>query len=293
MGLSAILLWSMTVGLVRSISEQIGPITAGTAVYLTGGLLSIGYYIFKKDGFRTFTQVSRIYLFGCGTLFILYSATLFLALGLAEDHYQTLELGLINYLWPALTILFSLFILSRKASFWLIPGTLLAIAGVYFVTSNNFSFSAHEFITHIGTNPLAYGLGFIAAVSWALYSNLARLASNNGSSGAVPLFMLITGIVLFAARYFYLENTSWSLQVTLEIAVLGVSSALAYVFWDAAMRKGEMILVVSFSYMTPFFSTVFSSVYLSVFPGSNLWLGCLLIILGSVISWKSIEKNKN
>ncbi|MCX5735162.1 MAG: hypothetical protein NTW68_12655, partial [candidate division NC10 bacterium] len=35
LGFCAILLWSVTVALARSISEQIGPLTAGAAVYLT------------------------------------------------------------------------------------------------------------------------------------------------------------------------------------------------------------------------------------------------------------------
>jgi len=290
MGLVAILLWSMTVALARSISEQVGPITAGASVYLVGGILSIVIYFFKKDGFRALINVSHIYLFGCGALFVIYGATLFLSLGMAENRYQTLELGLINYLWPALTILFSLFILGQKASLWLIPGTLLAIAGVYFVTTNDLSFSGHEFIEHVESNPIAYSLGLIAAVSWALYSNFTRLTASGISSGVVPLYLLVTGIVLFSVLFVYPENSVWTFKVAIEIVVLGIAGALAYIFWDAAMRKGEMILVVAFSYLTPFFSTVFASIYLSVLPKNTLWLGCFLIILGSFISWRSIDQ---
>jgi len=289
MGFVAILLWSMTVALARSISEQIGSITAGTSVYLTGGVFSVVFYIFKTDGFRTLKKVSYVYLFSCGSLFVIYGATLFLALGMADNRYQTLELGLINYLWPALTILFSLFILYKKANLWLLPGTLLAIVGVYFVTTNNLSFSANEFIKHLSSNPMAYFLAVIAAVSWALYSNLTRLMAKGMSSGVVPLFLLVTGIVLFSTLFIYPENSIWSFKVVIEIIVLGLATAIAYVFWDAAMRKGEMILVVAFSYLTPFFSIVFASVYLNVLPQNTLWLGCLLIVIGSFISWRSIE----
>lgn len=289
MGFVAILLWSTTVGLVRSISEQIGPITAGAAVYLTGGLLSMVVYIFNKDGLRALKNVSRIYLYGCGTLFVIYGALLFLALGMASDHYQTLELGLINYLWPALTILFSLFILSEKARLWLIPGTILALAGVYLVIVKNLSFSGSEFIYNLSSNPLSFLLALTAAVTWALYSNLTRFTAKSGGSGAVPLFILATGVILYFIRYLHPENTVWSAQVIAEILSLGIFTALAYVFWDAAMRKGDMMLVVAFSYLTPFFSTLFASVYLGVMPDSVLWLGCLLIIFGSFISWRSVD----
>ena len=40
-GLGAILLWSATFAFARSLSEQVGPITAGTAVYLIGGCLCL------------------------------------------------------------------------------------------------------------------------------------------------------------------------------------------------------------------------------------------------------------
>ena len=36
-GLGAILLWSATFAVARSLSEQIGPLTAGAAAYLIGG----------------------------------------------------------------------------------------------------------------------------------------------------------------------------------------------------------------------------------------------------------------
>ncbi len=290
MGFVAILLWSTTVALARSISEQIGPITAGASVYLTGGIFSIVFYVFKADGFRTLKNVSYIYLFSCGSLFVIYGAALFLALGMADNRYQALELGLINYLWPALTILFSLFILSKKASWWLMPGTLLAIVGVYFVTTNNLSFSGNEFIKHVSSNPMAYFLAFIAAASWALYSNLTRLMAKGMSNGVVPLFLLVTGIVLFSALFIYPENSIWSFKVVIEIIVSGSATAISYILWDVAMRKGEMILVVAFSYLTPFFSTVFALVYLSVLPENTLWLGCFLIIIGSFISWRSISQ---
>ena len=40
-GLAAILLWSTTFALARSLSEQVGPWEAGTAVYLLGGAMGL------------------------------------------------------------------------------------------------------------------------------------------------------------------------------------------------------------------------------------------------------------
>ena len=288
-GLIAILLWSTTVGLARSIAEQIGPLTAGASVYLTGGVLASGWIFIRKKMLTELKRTSRLYFFGCGSLFLIYTAALFLALGLAQDRYQTLEIGLINYLWPALTILFAVLILNKRANLWLIPGTLIALAGVFFVIIKGEYFSFIIFIKHIQNNPTAYGIALIAALSWALYSNLVRLTSNSNDSGAVPFFILITGLVLLVIRFVFPEEGSFSTGILMEILGLGIATALAYNLWENAMRRGDLILVVSISYLTPFFSTVFTAVYLGILPGINLWTGCLLIIAGSWLSWRSIN----
>lgn len=289
MGFIAVMLWSITVGLVRSMSEQVGSLTAGAAVYITGGLLAVAIQFLTGNPLRVIKNASRIYAFSCGILFILYTASLYLSLGMAESRYQALELGLINYLWPSLTILFSLFMLSQKANIWLVPGTILAITGIYFITTNDLSFSGKEFVVNVLSNPIAYTLGFIAAVSWAIYSNLTRLsAKRGGNANLVPLFILVTGLVLFVMRFFHPENTAWNLRVIVEILVLGCCTSMGYIFWDAAMKKGDLILVVSVSYLIPFFSTLFSALYLGVIPKYTLWMGSLLITTGSFLSWRSV-----
>jgi drug/metabolite transporter (DMT)-like permease len=55
------------------------------------------------------------------------------------------------------------------------------------------------------------------------------------------------------------------------------------------MREGDVVLVASCSYLTPFLSTVVSCLYLRVLPGRSLWFGCLLIIAGSFWSWRSVR----
>ena len=66
-------------------------------------------------------------------MFIFYTAAIYLAVGLAKDREQLLEIALVNYLWPALTVLFSLPLLKKRASLWLVPGTALALTGVFLV----------------------------------------------------------------------------------------------------------------------------------------------------------------
>jgi drug/metabolite transporter (DMT)-like permease len=292
LGLIAILLWSSTVALARSIAEQIGPLTAGAAVYLAAGLMLAGSFGIKERSLTKLQKLPRLYVWGCGALFVLYTISLFFALGLAANRPQTLEIGLLNYLWPALTLLFSLVILNKRAGWALIPGTLVALGGVFLVLTQGAAVSWNSFAANFLSNPLAYSLGLVAAVAWGLYSNLARRWGGPDSSGAVLLFTLGTGLSFLLIRWFDVETGVWSFGVVAEIALLALATSLGYLFWDIAMRAGDVVLVASCSYLTPFFSTVVSSFYLRVLPGLNLWLGCALIIAGSVLSWRSINEGK-
>jgi drug/metabolite transporter (DMT)-like permease len=79
--------------------------------------------------------------------------------------------------------------------------------------------------------------------------------------------------------------------VTAPKAVLAAITALAYMLWDVAMRRGNLLLVVACSYFTPLLSTLVSCAYLGVVPGSQLWMGCALLVCGSLLSWSSVTDN--
>ncbi len=290
-GLTAIMLWSTTVALVRSTSDRLGPLTAGATVYITGGLISCIPLFFKKSFFKNVLKVSRKYIFVCGSIFIVYTIFLFLALGLATDHYQSLEAGLINYLWPALTIIFSLFILRNKAKLWLAAGTLISLFGVFMVMTRGKSISLTGFISNFLDNPIVYILAFLAAILWGLYSNLARrLSDPENDEGIVPLFVLATGFALLIVRCFFQEESVVTLKAVIEVLFFCMITVFSYALWDIAMQKGNVVFLAAFSYLIPFFSTLTTCAYLGIFPGIELWTGCLLIVFGSFISWCSVSE---
>jgi drug/metabolite transporter (DMT)-like permease len=287
LGLLAILLWSATVALARSIAESIGPLAAGAAVYCTaGGILAVTFLITERS-WRALHGLPRRYVLGCGALFVLYTLTLFEALALAGSRVQTIEVGLLNYLWPALTLVLSVPLLGNRASLWLVPGTAVALFGVVLaVTQGAISWAA--FGSHLVSNPAAYGLGALAGVIWGLYSNLTRRWGGSGRGG-VLLFTLATGLAFATGLLFQSSPGLWSPRVLAEIGCLALATATAYVCWDTAMRQGDLALVAACSYFTPLLSTVVSCVYLGVWPSASLWAGCGCVIAGSLLSWRSIR----
>jgi drug/metabolite transporter (DMT)-like permease len=287
-GILALLFWGSTIAFSRSLTEKLGTLTSASYIFLLAGTLSCAYLVVSRR-FQMVIRVSRAYLFGCGTLFVVYMASLYLAIGTAVNRLQVLEVGLVNYLWPSLTLVMAIPVLKRKARFTLIPGCLLGFGGVLFASAQ-FGESWETFVGNLSTNWSPYMLAFVAAVCWALYSNLTRRWAREAESGAVPLFLLASGLVLLGLRILFPERTEWTSQSILELAYMAIfSSILAYAFWDAAMRRGNATLVASVSYLTPLLSITIGSIYLGVGTGWNLWAGCLLVIVGSVTCKLSVK----
>lgn len=291
-GLGAILLWSATFALARSLSEQVGPLTSGAAAYLAGGAVCLLRAGSSPGSFTRLLRLPRPYLFGCGSLFVFYTGAVYLAVGLAASREQSLEIALVNYLWPALTVLGSLWLLGERASFWLAPGTALALAGVFLVMTQGDSFSWGSMTGHVRGNPAAYALALAAAVSWAFYSNLTRRWSGPDREGAVALFVPATGLVLLALRLLVTEPAHWGLRAAAEVCGLSAVTTVAYFLWDLSMRRGNLPVVMACSYLTPLLSTLVSCAYLRVSPSPKLWAGCLLLIAGSLITWRSVSQRR-
>ncbi len=283
-GLVAILLWSTTVALARGLSEQLGPVTAAAAVFSVSAVAA-SFSLLRSKRRQRILQLPARYLFGCGALFVGYMLLLFLAIGLAGNRQQVLEVGLVNYLWPVLTLLLSVVLLGKKSNWILFPGTLIALVGIYLVVTQGAAVSWQSLSSNLAPNSLALA----AAVAWALYSNLTNRWAGGQEEGAVILFLPVTALLLILISIVLDEPRQWSVRALAEALFLGIATYAGYMLWDNAMRKGNVVLVAAVSYMTPFLSTVVSSLYLAVVPGVRLWIGCGVLILGSVLSWLSVS----
>lgn len=287
--MAAILLWSSTIAVGRSLTESLGAFGAGAAACGFSGLMAGLFSLRHRSQRRQILNLPRRYLLGCGSLFALYTGLLYLAVGASVSREQTLVVGLINYLWPVLTLLLSLPLLGRRARWTLWPGTVLAFAGIALVMIPLKQFSWKGVVRAAGTKPIVFVMAALAAVSWALYSNLTRRWASGSHQGGTALFMVGTALMMGFLALVNPEPRHVDLAVFLEALFLGLATFVGYSLWDRAMRLGRLTLVTVFSYMTPLFSSLVSALYLGVSPGLELWLGCLLLILGSFLSWKSVS----
>jgi len=159
---------------------------------------------------------------------------------------------------------------------------LAASAGVVIATTQEGTFSLAGLVANARANALPYGLALTGAVAWALYSNLARRWG--GRASGAPLFLVASGLAILPLRFVFQETTSWSPRLAVEFLYMSlIVTVTAYVFWDHAMRKGNLVLVAAFSYFTPLLSTLVTALYLAVVPGPAIWTASVLVVAGAVI----------
>jgi drug/metabolite transporter (DMT)-like permease len=288
-GLAALFIWSTSIALMRGMSESLGLLTGPALASLIGGALALAWIRLRGGDVQAMLRLPPKYLYGCGALFISCNVGLYLAVGACADRSQTLVVALVNYLWPTLTVALSVPILGRRARAWLPWGCLAAVAGTATALLGDAAVDFGFWATGRGLFALAMGL--TAAVSWGLYSNLARLWGDP-ERGAVPLFVLATAAALLVLLLLRPETPRWSVRAVLEAATLGVASLMAaYALWDLGMRRGDHAFLGVCSYFVPVSSTLFSCLYLGVRPGRHVLAGCALVAAGALISSRALRQD--
>lgn len=281
-GFLAVLFWSTTIAFSRTLSEALGPFTTGAWVHCIAGLLGLAIAAQQKNGLKQYLAMPRRYLLGGGLLVIAYMTLLYLAIGLARSRAQVLAVGLANYLWPALIMLFSVPMQQKRPRLWLLPGILLAVGGAWIATLGSQGADWASLFTAAGLLPVLLAVG--AAILWGVYSNVARRwAPAQGS--AIPLFLLASGGVFLALRILAGEASHVTWQITPLLLYMAIFPAwLGYQLWDHAMQRGDMLLVTAFSYFSPVFSTLISILVLKVPFSPSIGLAALLVTLGAILS---------
>lgn len=290
LGLLAILIWSTSFAFARSVQEQLCPLAGAAGIYLLGGSLGLVHMLLVQRRGRALLRMPAAYLLVCGGLFVTYILAVQMGIGYARNRQQAIEVIVTNYLWPGLTMALSVPLLRQRARWFLAPGVLLGIAGVALAVFNGADFSVGVLRENLRLAPLPYVLGLIAAVSWALYSNLSRRLAGSGQASGVPVFLLLSGLAFGVMHLLSTEQPRWSGRTALELVYAGLfPGLLAYTFWEAGMRRGRIALIVAASYVTPLLSTIISCLYLGVPMGAGLWVACGLVVVGAVLSSLAIQ----
>lgn len=280
-GLIAILLWSAIVGLIKSVSEGFGPVGGAVLIYTCSAILLI-----FTVGLPKIRQFPPSYLILGSILFVCYELCLSLSLGFTHNGRQAIEVGMVNYLWPSLTILLTVIVTRQKTSPLIIPGVIIAIIGIGRVLGGDQGFSVNEMTRNVMDNPLSYGLAFSGAVIWAIYCVVTKLIAK-GNNG-ITLFFILTALTLWVK---FLTSPqpdfilSWKAWISLLLAAIAMG--FGYAAWNVGILHGNVTILAAASYFIPIISAVLAAFILSSQLTMAFWQGTAMVSLGSLICWWS------
>lgn len=236
-------------------------------------------------GLPDFHRIDKRYLyFGIPTA-NLSSLSFCLAIFTSSGGAQTMEVGMVNYLWPSLTILFAVLFNGVRTRWWLYPGLLVAFGGIIVILSGDKGFSVTEFAVRFAENPVSYLLALVAAVTWAGYSSMTR-AWGNGINPSTIIFAVDTLVFLVL---WLLDIGSQPVAASAHglksVIFGGIAVGMAYVVWTLGMSKGNITVLAAASYFTPVLSCVFATFWIGAELNSSFWMGVVLVVVGSLLCW--------
>jgi drug/metabolite transporter (DMT)-like permease len=266
--LAAVLIWSSMATLRTQVISIPSFLVLGMA-FLISGSISLFYH-------KAWHIPIMTLLIGSGGIFG-YHFLYFKAFTLAPS----VEVNLINYLWPVLIVVLTPVVLSGyKLHQYHLIGVGLGLMGAALIVTGG---SFHPQVSYYPGYLLALG----AAFTWALYSLLTKRLPTFDSS-AVSVFTFISGILslLFyfvsggsIAQFAQLTGQEWLFVMLIGIGPLGY----AFFLWDYALKHGDPRTIGSLAFLTPLLSTLF----LILFGGKHLSIynviALLLIIGGALI----------
>ncbi|MDQ4427861.1 MAG: aromatic amino acid DMT transporter YddG [Yokenella regensburgei] len=283
-GLIAIVLWSTMVGLIRGVSEGLGPVGGAAAIYTLSGLLLV--FTVGLPNLRQFSL--RYFLAGC-LLFVSYEICLALSLGYAATRQQAIEVGMVNYLWPSLTVLFAILFNGQKSTWVIIPGLLLSLFGISWVLGGEQGLDIDEIVSNVISSPLSYFLAFIGAFIWAAYCTVTAKYAK-GKNG-ITFFVLLTGLSLWV-KYFLSDQppmlVSW--PVIIKLVLCALSLGFAYAAWNIGILHGNVSLLAVGSYFTPILSSALASFLLNAPLSWSFWQGAGMVCMGSLLCWYATRR---
>jgi drug/metabolite transporter (DMT)-like permease len=273
LGIFAILLWA-TLASLGVLASSIPPFQLTSMAFFVAFI--IGFVLWKKEGKGILVHLKwplKVWVVGVCGLFG-YHYFYFLAI----QNAPAIEANLINYLWPLFIVLFSSFLPNEKLRWFHIVGVLFGLIGVVFLVSNGGSFNFETQYLN------GYFYAFIAALTWGSYSVISRFFAHVPTS-AVGAFCGVTAVLSFACHLFFETTVTPNIQELFVVALIGLGPVGgAFFVWDIGVKNGDIQLLGSLSYFIPLLSTVLLIVLGLSQPSSTIWIACILIILGSMIS---------
>ncbi len=269
-GFGAVLLWSL-LALLTVGSAPTPPLLLNTLCFGIGGVLGL-IWCAATGTLGALRHVPMgVYVFGIFGLFG-YHALYFTALRLAP----AAEAGLIAYLWPLLIVVFSGLLPSEKLLKGHIIGALLGFAGAALIISNGAGGFQAQFLP-------GYMLALLCALTWSGYSLLSRRLGS-APTASVVVFCLGSSALSLPLHLIFEQTVlpqtalGWASILGLGLGPVG----LAFYIWDIGVKRGDIQLLGTSSYLAPLLSTLIL-VASGVTPARPVLFWAAILITGGAL----------
>lgn len=286
-GLTAVVLWSAIVGLIRGVSEHLGATGGAAAIYTVASVI-----LLFSVGLPRLSAFPRRYLLWGSVLFVSYELCLSLSIGYANSGRQAIEVGMVNYLWPTFTMIAAILFGGQRASLLVVPGFILSMLGICWVLGGDQGLDVAGMLANIRDNPLSYGLSFAGALIWAAYCTVTtRLAK--GHNG-VTLFFMLVALVLWLKVLLggHGAEMQFSLPALITLLLAAAAMGLGYAAWNVGILHGNVTVLAGASYFIPVFSSALSALLLRAPLPASFWVGASLVSGGSILCWLATRAKK-
>lgn len=283
-GLVAIVLWSSLVGMIRNVSDHLGPTGGAAMMYSVASLL-----LLFSVGWVKLATFPRRYLIWGSLLFVTYELCLSLSIGYANTARQAIEVGMVNYLWPTFTIIAAITFNRQKASWLVVPGFLLSLVGICWVLVGEQGFDAGGMLANVQDNPFSYGLALAGALIWAAYCTVtARIAG--GANGVTLFFILVSMSLWFKYLLGGGGQMNFSADAIAYLIIAAAAMGFGYGAWNVGILHGNVTILAGASYFTPVLSAAFSTILLRAPLSLAFWQGAALVSGGAILCWVATRK---
>lgn len=253
-------------------SSLVSFLVIGATLVFTGKLATIKQY----------SLIEWIYYIFLGLLgtYIYY---LFLYLGYSKA--SGMEVLVIQYSWPILIVLLSIFILKEPLNIKKSISVTLGFFGVLLVLSKgnlqDIEVENTSVITLVGAG----------AFCFALFSVLSKKIKRD-PLGVVMIYFLTASVASFISMLGFSHFATPTSNDVFPILLNGtLINGFSYVFWLLALKKTEASYLAPFTFITP----ILSAIYLIFFfnePFSPIYIiGLALVIFGGLVN--SINNKKS
>ncbi len=280
-GSSAVLMWS-TLATLTALSGDIPPFQLLAMSFTLAFLVGVGLWAWQGRGARRpvaatllgrFRLPAAVWVLGIYGLFG-YHFAYFMGMRLAPP----VEVGLINYLWPVLIVLFAGLLPEERLRGRQVLGALLGFAGAALIVTGG---------RGLYVDP-QYGVGYAFAVAagviWASYSVLSRRARAVPTS-AVGAFCAVTAALALVCHLALEETVRPSAVEWLAVVGLGLGPVgAAFYVWDYGVKRGNIQTLGALAYAAPLLSTALMIAVGLAEPSWVLLVATGLIFGGAVVA---------